>query len=329
MTKKLIIITDRIDTPNIETEVFGSEYQVRCLNGDLHENQIKTLSEADGLLVWHSEITEPILNELKLCKGIVRYGTGYDNIDVRHASRLKIPVCNTPDYGVDEVADSTCALILNAVRQIKYYEQILESRVGSWGFASSLGLPKTSNHTLGIVGCGRIGTAVALRMKSFGMKIGFFDPYVSSGYEKAIGVGRFDSLEDLVAESSIISFHTPLTSETHGIINKKFIQNLRRNTILINTSRGSIVSDLNDLVEGLRSKKILFLGLDVVPDESGDLSSKLFELWVSNEFSGRVSITPHCAYFSDSAFTEMRLKASSNLKGILEGRRPQNQLNSH
>lgn len=328
MSKKIILITDRIEDPTIESDIFGPEYEIYPLKGKLDGEHIEFLSKASGMLVWHSEIDEKVLRLLNSCQGIVRYGTGFDNIDTEFARDLKIPVCNTPDYGIDEVADSACGLILNAVRQLKYSENILKFGEGTWGFASPLGLPKTSHHMLGIVGCGRIGTAVALRMKSFGMKIGFFDPYVSRGYEKAIGVYRFESLAELVTASSIISIHTPLTPETKGIVNEEFIQQLNPNTILINTARGALVSNLNVLVDGLLSKQILFLGMDVAPEESGDLSHQLFQMWNSKKFAGRISITPHSAYFSDGAYTEMRVKASLNLKGILEGKEPLNLVNT-
>ncbi len=327
MSKKVIVITDRVDDPTIESEVFGSEYLVHCLNGNLGLENIDLLASADGILVWHNELGSGLLSEFRNCKGIVRYGTGFDNIDLKHSRLLGIPVCNTPDYGVDEVADTACAMILNSVRQIKYYEKLLSSGEGSWGGASNLRLLRTSEHTLGIVGCGRIGTAVALRMKAFGLNIGFYDPYLPRGYEKAIGIKRFETMDQLISESTIITFHTPLTIETAGIVNKEFINRLNENTILINTARGPLISDLQDLIVGLNSRRILFVGIDVVPDESGDLSDDFYTLWKDSDLSGRILVTPHSAYYSESAFPEMRLKAAMNLKGILEGANPVNLVN--
>jgi lactate dehydrogenase-like 2-hydroxyacid dehydrogenase len=327
MVKRVIVIIDRVDNPRIESEVFGAGYDLHCLNGNLGPENDDLLASADGILVWHNDLASEILDKFKNCKGIVRYGTGFDNIDLKYSRSLGIPVCNTPDYGVDEVADTACAMILNSVRQIKYYEKLLTAGKGTWGDSSDLKLLRTSDHALGIVGCGRIGTAVALRMKAFGLNIGFYDPYLARGYEKAIGIKRFESMDQLISESTIISFHTPLTNETAGIVNKDFINRLNDNTILINTARGPIISDLQAVIDGLNSKKILFLGIDVVPDESGDLSHNFFASWKDSDLSARILVTPHSAYYSDSAFPEMRLKAALNLKGILEGANPVNLVN--
>ncbi len=327
MAKKVIVITDRVDNPTIEGKVFGSDYQLHCLSGNLESDNDVLLASADGILVWHNELGPGLLSKFKNCKGIVRYGTGFDNIDLKHSRLLGIPVCNTPDYGVDEVADTAAAMILNSVRQIKYYEQLLHTGEAAWGDASDLKLLRTSEHTLGIVGCGRIGTAVALRMKAFGLNIGFYDPYLPRGYEKAIGIKRFESMDQLISESTIITFHTPLTNETAGMVNKDFINRLNENTILINTARGPLISNLQDLINGLNSRKLLFVGIDVVPDESGDLSADFYSSWKDSDLSGRILVTPHSAYYSESAFPEMRFKAATNLKGILEGAKPLNLVN--
>ena len=328
MNKKIILITDRIQNPNFESEVFGKEYEIYFLDNNLKDADNELLRTASGILVWHSLLDSDFLSKLNYCKGIVRYGTGFDNIDLNFARNLNIPVCNTPDYGIEEVADTTCAFILNAIRQIKEYEHQFSTGSANWGYASNLNLRRTSNHFLGIVGCGRIGTAVALRMKSFGLEIGFYDPNLPPGYEKSIGIKRFSTIEGLISQSTILSFHVPLNEETKGMINRNLVQQFRENTILVNTARGSIISDLHILTEAVKTNKIQFLGLDVMPDESGDQSNEIFDLWKKSSYSGRISITPHSAYYSEAAFPEMRTKAALNLKGIIEGKRPLNLVNN-
>ena len=328
MTIKNIVITDRIVDPTIEKEVFGSNYLIHCLDGVINETNLEIMKKADGLLVWHSQILFETIQSMEFCKGIVRYGTGYDNIDLVAAKQFGIPVCNTPDYGIEEVADTTSALILNAIRQIKHYEENFKSGNFTWGSYSDLVLPRTSSHKLGIIGCGRIGSAVALRMKALGIAVGFYDPYVARGYEKSISANRYDSLDDLISNSTIISIHAPLTPETYGMVNRDFIEKMNDNTILVNTARGQIVANLNIILEGLQKNKIQFMAMDVAPEEYKELSGDFYSAWKNSSLASRILITPHSAYYSERAFPEMRFKASQNLKRIIEGFEPLNLVNN-
>ncbi|MBE9491781.1 MAG: C-terminal binding protein, partial [Bacteroidetes bacterium] len=119
MTK--IFITDYIETPDIEQEVFGKEVEIICLNEEQEENFPESISEADAVLVWHAKITELTIKRLKKCKAIVRYGVGYDNVEFQCAREYGIPFANTPAYGVHEVADTAISLILTLVRKVSNY----------------------------------------------------------------------------------------------------------------------------------------------------------------------------------------------------------------
>ena len=325
--KKLIVVTDRISDPSVERDILGDDYRLVFLpdHNGTERNQI--LSEAVGLLVWHEPITKDFLDLTFNCKIILRYGAGVDNIDLEAAKHKGIAVCNTPDYGVDEVADTTCALMLDAVRQIRGYEKRLIDGDNVWGAPSIAPLKRTSEHKLGIIGMGRIGTSVARKMQSFGMSVVFYDPHVARGFEKSIGVKRVEDLKSLQEFSTIISLHCPLTAETKGMVDRNFLEFLNPNTILINTARGGLVSNLDVLHEGLVSGKISFIGLDVLPVEPALITEEPLRSWMNDkEFMSRVSITPHTAYYSEDSYSELRVKAAKNIERYFHGLEPINRL---
>ena len=325
MKKWKIVITDQIRDPEFEKQILGVDYEVIDITKVDEVNKAQIYSSADALLVWHAEINRTLIRTLNQCKLIVRYGAGFDNIDLIAAEKKNIIVCNTPDYGVDEVADTSCGFILNSIRQLGIYGNQIED--DKWGVPSKIELHRTSRHKLGVVGLGRIGTSVALKMKNFGIDIGFFDPYVPRGIEKSYGISRFESLEDLQSFSSILTFHCPLTAETIGVINDEFIQFLNPSTILVNTARGGLISNLDVINEALESWKISFLSLDVLPVEPFNVNTEPIKSWLNNsQFKGRVSLTPHIAYFSIESYEEMRKKAVLNLKRYFSGLEPFNKI---
>lgn len=325
--KKLIVVTDRIDDPIVEREILGDDFRLVFLPDFVGEERAIILSEAVALLVWHETISMEFLDAVENCKMIMRFGAGFDNIDLEAANKKGIVVCNTPDYGVDEVADTACAFILDAVRQIRLYENRLSQGDAHWGAPSEMRLKRTSEHKLGIVGMGRIGTSVARKMKSFGMSVAFYDPYVARGFEKSIGVKRMEDLKALQEFSTIISLHCPLTSETRGIVDKDFVKNLNQNTILVNTARGGLITNLDILHEGLQTGRISFLSLDVLPVEPLAITEEPLKSWITDvKFTGRVNITPHTAYYSEEAYSEIRVKAARNIERYFQGLEPFNRL---
>ena len=325
---KKVIITDYVTNPDIEKKIFGEGVNIVCLNEEDENKFSEEIVDADAILVWHAIITEKTLRRLKQCKIIVKYGTGYDNIDFKACLEHNIPFCNTPDYGVEEVSDTACAFILGFIRQIYLYNEKSKYIINGWQCHSEIPIKRTSDHCIGIIGMGRMGTTVALRMKSFGMLVGFYDPFVASGYEKAIGINRFNSLNDLIKFSTIISIHTPLTATTKGLIDDNFIDQLNLGTILVNTARGKIVKNLDVLLRGLELNKISFLGLDVTPDEPPSNSEQLILEWKNpdSKYFNRILINPHSAYYSTKAWYEMRSKSADNVNNVIKGGYPRNQI---
>ena len=328
---KKIFITDYINDPEVEKKIFKDNVKITCLN-EKNENKFpKEIEQADGLLVWHAKISELTFKKLKKKVAIIRYGVGTDNIDLKTINKYDITFANTPDYGVDEVADTASALILNLVRKIQLYNNKTRLYFGNWqgevvNINKKSPILRTSDHKLGIIGLGRIGSALALRMKQFNMKIGFFDPYVSSGYEKVLGLKRYNSLNDLKSNSTIISINATLTKETNKMIDKEFIKTLNENTILINTARGAIIENLDIILDGLKSNKLSGVGLDVLPEEPPKESDSLIKVWknTNDELSDKIIINPHAGYYSASSIKEMRVKASENMLSYLKGNKIKN-----
>lgn len=311
-----VYITDYIENPDIEENVLE-----KLLSKELNE-------EIEVLLVWHEQITKEYIDKLPNLKAIIRYGVGYDGININYARSKNIIVCNTPDYGTEEVSDTAIAMIMNIARGISRYDFKCRNYINSWQENTLSNIKRTSDYTLGVIGAGRIGGSVLLKAKALNFNTIFFDPYVSRGHEKMLGVRRVDSLIELLHVSDIISINCPLTKETKGLINNEFIKNMKEGASLVNTARGGIVENVDIFYEPLKSNHLSSVSLDVLPLEP-PISSKLIDAWRNKEdwLDGRVIINPHTAYYSDKAYFEMREKAAINALRVLEKKEPFNIVN--
>ena len=166
-------------------------------------------------------------------------------------------------------------------------------------------------------------------MKAFKMEVAFYDPYVVSGYEKTLNLKRYETLEDLAKNSTIISVNAALNQETKNIINDNFVSLLKDNTIFINTARGEIVESLDVLMRGLKSNKLGAIGLDVLPKEHPDGTEPFFKKWLDQEpdLRDKVIINPHAAYYSLSSILEMSIKAAENIANVLRCNKLKNIIN--
>jgi C-terminal binding protein len=304
-------ITDYINNPSVEEQVLGK------VLSDSKKHQAKVL------LVWHQEINKKFISNFPNLKGVVRYGVGYDNIDVNLLKRKGIVFCNNPDYGVDEVSDTALAMILNFSRKISSYNHIAKSLHHSWQEQTIKSILRSKDTKVGIIGAGRIGSSLILKLNSLNYQTMFYDPYVPSGYEKTLNTKRADSLINLLKDSNFISLHCPLNSETKGMVDKKFISHLKKGSFIINTARGGLLLS-NDLIyENIINGKIEGVGLDVTIDEPPLKGDKLINLWSKdNKLSQKIIINPHSAYYSKQSYKEMRVNAAKKALDILEGKTP-------
>jgi phosphoglycerate dehydrogenase-like enzyme len=322
--KKWVIgITDHIVPPaDIEQAAFP-EAEFRFLPDWRKDAAARAAwREADALLVWHWVVDPETVDLLERCKVLVRYGVGYDLVDVKALTARGIPFCNTPDYGTEEVADAACGMILAIQRQLLVYDRACRGFTSGWQEHTMSPQPRTSCQTLGVIGVGRIGTAVVLRMKPFGYRILGYDPYLPSGHEKAVGYQRVESLQELLRESDIVTIHCPLTEETRGMVNAKFLSQMKAGASLVNTARGQIMADLDCLQGVLHSGRLAYAAMDVLPDEP-PRDHPLLDAWRSDTdwIRGRLLINPHVAYYSEQGWHEMRFKAAQTARlYLVEGK---------
>ena len=323
-----ILIPDVIKPPaDIEIEIFGLEADI--ITGEATHSEMisdEIWKECNAVLAFDQlDYNKELLSKMSSCKVIVRVGVGYDNVDVVDAKNKNIIVCNVPDYGTEEVADHTMALLLSLVRGLPEYTR--KAKMRDWNRHNSMPF-RLRDKVIGIIGLGRIGTATALRSKAFGMKVIFYDPYINDGYDKALGVERVSLLEDIARESDIISLHTPLTHETKGMINDSFFAYVNRKPIIINTARGHIV-EIAALEKAMREGVVKAAGLDVLPLEPSDDSQQLIVDWEQDEewLRGRLLVTPHVSFCCPEAFEEMRRKAAEEALRVLNGGKAKNCVN--
>ena len=256
-------------------------------------------------------------------RGIANYGVGYNNIDMRSATELGIPVSNTPGVLTETTADLAWALLMATVRKIPQAHSYTVS--GRWkgpGGKSFMGAdigPGGSNSpkVLGIIGFGKIGQAVMRRSRGFKMKVVAFDPPMKEAIEQTRGV-EYRELGDLLRESDFVTLHCPLTEETHHIIGEKEFALMKFNSVLINTSRGPVV-DEKALVSALKKGKIAGAGLDVYEREP-HLSPGLAKL-------EKVVLLPHIGSATEDTRGQMAVVAVRNAVAMLRGKRPPNIVN--
>ena len=308
-----VYITDYIENPDLENQAL--------------DNQISDSKEnAEVLLVWHEIINKEFLDSFPNLKGVVRYGVGYDMIDLKAIQDRNLYFCNTPDYGTDEVSDTVIGMLMNIARGISQYNFAAKRyKDETWQENTLPNIKRTSDINFGVIGAGRIGGSILRKAKAIGFDCLFYDPYKEAGHEKMLGVRRVDSQNELLEISDIISINTPLTDETRGMVGTDFVSKMKEKSALINSARGEIVSDLDIFIEPLKNDKLTSIALDVLPQEPPK-DSRLIDAWKNNEewTAGRIVINPHTSYFSDKAYIEMRTNAAKNAKRIIDGKTPIN-----
>ena len=233
----------------------------QCKTPDL---LVPLVSDADAVITQFAQVNGDVVRAMQKARVIVRYGIGFDNVACDVARELNIPVCNVPDYCIDEVADHTLAFILSLTRHVRANCQLIAQ--GQWG----LGVPLEQmralhDQTVGVIGLGRIGRVVVERLKPFRSNVLVADPAISPQTANALGC-TLTSVEDLLSRSDIVTLHCPSTPETRGIINSDSLQTMRPGAILINVGRGDLVK-LDALTAALQTGHVSAAGLDVFDPE--------------------------------------------------------------
>jgi len=277
------------------------------------EEMIELVRDANAIISGDSPLTSQILENAKSLKIIARVGVGYDNVDLDAATRRHIIVTNVPGALSASVAEHTILLMLAVARRLIVADKNV--REGRWAdyfqHAPSFEL---NGKTLGLLGLGAIGSAVAQRAKAFNMEVLVYDPYVDEDRVARIGYRRVE-LDRLLKESDVVSIHSPLTTETKKLIGERELNLMKKSAILINTARGMIV-DESSLIEALKKGTIAGAGMDVLTREPPRQDDPILTL-------ENVTLTPHCAAFALDALRRLWFACSDVVLRVLSGELPQ------
>lgn len=320
--RKKVYVTRRL--PEEAMKLLEEKFDVEIWTEEMpppKEVLIEKVKNIDGLICLLTEkIDEEVINAAgPRLRGICQVAVGYDNIDVEAATKKGIYVTNTPGVLTETTADYAFALLMATARRIAEADRYVRSGKWKipWGLMMLLG-QDIWGKTIGIIGMGRIGTAVARRAKGMNMKILYYDVVRNEKAEKELGA-KYVDLETLLKESDFVTLHVPLLPSTRHLINEERLKLMKKTACLINTSRGPVV-DEKALYKALKEGWIWAAGLDVWEKEPTDPDNPLLKL-------DNVTASPHIASGSIATRTKMALMAVENMIAILEGKVPPNLVN--
>ncbi len=314
-----IFVTRKIPEPGLDLLKKEHELEINPYNRVLTKEEIvEGVRGKDGLLcLLTDQIDRDIIASESKLKMIANYAVGYNNVDVEMATRRGIPVSNTPGVLTDATAEMAWALLFSAARCIAEGDRFTRAgRFKGWDPMLMLG-QGVSNKTLGIIGAGRIGTALGLKSKGFNMEVLYVNKRENEALEREVNAKKVEMCE-VLKKSDFISLHVSLSESTRHMMGEKELKMMKENAILINTSRGPVV-DEQALIKALKEKWIFGAGLDVYEHEP-DVSAELKNL-------DNVVLQPHSASATIETRTKMALMAAENMMAGLKGEIPPNCVN--
>ncbi|MBI2947960.1 MAG: C-terminal binding protein [Verrucomicrobia bacterium] len=275
------------------------------------EEEARICSEAEGILVRWRKITPDMIKTYRRCKILIRYGVGFDNVDVNAATEAGIIVGHLPTYCLDEVSSHTVALWLACVRRVVETHRKLAR--GGWDANPPAPIFRTKGKTFGLIGLGNIGQSVARKLSGWGMNLLACDPFVDPKRAEALGVRLVDQ-ETLLRESDYVSLHVPLLPETRHLMSERQFAVIKPGAILVNTARGPVV-DAKALLAALESGRVAFAALDVFEEEPPALHSPL-------RTHPRMVLTDHVAWYSEDSQLELKITAAEEAVRVCTGGLP-------
>ena len=306
-----IMIEEAEELAKVNAELVGAD----CVTED---EIIEATKDADAILTGGAQMTRKVMEALPKCKVIIRYGIGFDTIDVDAATDNGILVVNIPDYGLEEVSNHAIALLLVCAKKLVLLNNWTKQGRSAEVRGALAPMGSIYGQTLGLVGCGNIGRMTARKAQCFGLKVLGYDPYVDESLAKEHGI-TLVSLPELLKESDFISVHTFLSKETWHLIGGKEFRQMKPTAYFINTARGSVV-DEPALIKALQEKWIAGAGLDVFEKEPVDSDNPLLKM-------DNVVVTPHSASSSDVATKQVITGVGQEAARVLSGRWPKNVVN--
>jgi len=303
VSKVKVVVTDYIE-PDLNWEAAelakrGIEFVYHQIKFAPLEQIIAATRDADIVLVNMAPVTPELIADWEKCRLVIRHGVGYDNVNVAALEKAGIPLCYIPDYCVEEVAEQAIALMLACGRKLVSSRKVLDdsSARGRWDFTDVIPIYRMAGRTLGIIGCGRIGSRVYQRLQSFGFKFLICDPYLTEERKRELGIEVVPK-ETVFRESDFVTIHTPLTPETRHIVNAETLAMMKPTAYLVNTARGPMV-DAQALAEALKNGVIAGAGIDVYSTEPPPPDFPLFPL-------PNAILTPHLAWYSEEGGWRIR-----------------------
>ncbi|WP_435185582.1 C-terminal binding protein [Halobellus sp. EA9] len=308
MSENVILTGTVLPDSDVEKEIVeeaGANLRIEDVSSK--EELIESATDPIGIMTIETEIDESVMDAFPNLEFISVHGIGVDMVDVEAATDRGIPVFNTPHYCLEEVATHTMSLILACERRICQYNSDVKS--GGWDYKLEGPITRLSTKTVGVVGLGDIGLEVVKRIRGFGVDIVGYDPYVSEEEIDEYGVEKVD-FDSLCERADIITVHTPLTESTRHLLDASAFDTMQSGVTLVNAARGGII-DQTALYEALEDGTVSYAGLDVLESEPPE-DDRILNL-------DNVVITPHAAWYSEDALTELQRTAGENVATFLNG----------
>jgi D-3-phosphoglycerate dehydrogenase len=313
MSKTLIAVTDS-PFPSLDlakAALKRVDPELRMAKSPSADDILAVAKDADAILVTYAKLPGELLRQLTRCKAIGRFGLGVDNIDLPAAKELGITVTYVPDYCLREVSDHAMALLLSLARKIPYSNKLVQS--GRWEMPAVAPLRRLEGQVLGLIGLGGIPRALVPKAKAFGLQVIAHDPFLPADMFAAAGV-RSVSLDELYAQSDMISVHAPLTPQTRGLVNAAAFAKMKKGVLIVNTARGPLIDEAA-LIAALDSGRVGAAALDVVTTEPLPKDSPLLN-------RDNVILTPHTGFYSIQALEELQTKCATDVARVLSGEKP-------
>jgi len=314
-----VVVTDYIEN-NLDWEAqqlakSGIEFACHQLKLTPEEEIVKTIKDAEVIVVNMVKITDSLLAQLPNCKLLIRHGIGYDNVDVAACTRYGVQFAYQPDYCKEDVAEHAIALIFACARKVYRSRRTLDesSAAGQWDFAGLFPIYRLAGKTIGIVGVGRIGSRVYRKLRTFGFNFLGCDPYLPDAVKAEHEDIKWVDKKTLFKEADFVTVHTPLNDETRHLVDTEALAFMKPTAYLINTSRGPMV-DADALADALESNRIAGAAIDVFEVEPPSPDLRLFGL-------ENCILTPHIGWASEEAGWEIRKSILADVLAHAEGKR--------
>lgn len=306
-----VVVTDHafrdVEFEKAVAALHGADFE--CFDCVGQEETIAAIRTADVAFVNFAPMNREVLSGFKPGSTVIRYGIGYDNVDIDAARELGVSVANVPDYGVETVADHAASSLLAILRRLPLYDSLIKTN--GWAKPGEVGsLRGFRSTTVGLVGFGRIAQAVHRRLAPFGFRFVAFDPFCDPEVFARLDVTPL-SLQELSEQAHAVSLHAPSTPENHHLIGSAFLSRMQPGGVLVNTARGPLV-DLDALADAIASGHLAGAALDVTDPEPLPADSPL-------RSHPQVVLTPHAAFYDDDSLANLQRLASEEAGRALNG----------